>query len=446
MYLEEPEMRDWFSQLADCANAECQDGEIINLWLSAETTDFVRFNRGKVRQPGSVTQRELNVTLVQGARHATFELGLSGDAASDRTRLQSTVAELRTMIGHLPEDPHLMLASDGESFEDLTESLLPESSEVVSEVCKAAEGYDFVGLYAAGDIHRAYASTSGIRRYFHSRNFNLDWSLYASGDKAVKTSYAGTAWDRKTFEERMDLAKKQVPILNRPAKELPPGSYRTYLAPSAVNEILGLLGWNALSLKAHRTKQTALLPMLEDDATLSPHFSLSEDMSQAIAPRFIPSGHTLPERVPMIQEGRLVGALSSPRSAREYDVSPNACPGEQPQAISIAPGNLASDDTLAQLGTGIYVSNLWYLNWSDETAGRITGMTRFATLWVENGEIVAPLNVMRFDDTIYRIFGTELEDLSAKASFFLDPSTYFRRATGASQVPGILLSDFKLTL
>ena len=39
----------------------------------------------------------------------------------------------------------------------------------------------------------------------------------------------------------------------------------------------------------------------------------------------------------------------------------------------------------AQLDTGIYVNNLWYLNYSDRPAGRITGMTRFATLWVEEG-------------------------------------------------------------
>ena len=35
-------------------------------------------------------------------------------------------------------------------------------------------------------------------------------------------------------------------------------------------------------------------------------------------------------------------------------------------------------------------------------------MTRFATFWVENGEIVAPVPVMRFDDTFPRMFGEGL--------------------------------------
>ncbi len=39
-------------------------------------------------------------------------------------------------------------------------------------------------------------------------------------------------------------------------------------------------------------------------------------------------------------------------------------------------------------------------------------MTRFATFWVEGGRIVAPVNVMRWDDTLYRMLGENLEALT----------------------------------
>ena len=45
----------------------------------------------------------------------------------------------------------------------------------------------------------------------------------------------------------------------------------------------------------------------------------------------------------------------------------------------------------SKLGRGVYIANLWYLNWSDRTACRMTGMTRFATFWVQDGEVQAPL-------------------------------------------------------
>ena len=107
---------------------------------------------------------------------------------------------------------------------------------------------------------------------------------------------------------------------------------------------------------------------------------------------------------------------------------------------------MATRDVLAALDTGIYVNNVWYLNYSDRTSSRITGMTRFATLWVENGAIRAPLNVMRFDETIYRMFGDNLLALTNEREFLMDSSTYRRRSTASSRVPGALVRQFAFTL
>jgi predicted Zn-dependent protease len=101
---------------------------------------------------------------------------------------------------------------------------------------------------------------------------------------------------------------------------------------------------------------------------------------------------------------------------------------------------------LPQLDTGVYINNLWYLNYSDRAACRMTGMTRFATFWVEGGSIQAPLSVMRFDESIYRMLGDHLLGLTAERDFILDPSTYYQRSTGSSRLPGALVEDFNFTL
>ena len=66
---------------------------------------------------------------------------------------------------------------------------------------------------------------------------------------------------------------------------------------------------------------------------------------------------------------------------------------------------------LDALGTGLYIGNLWYLNYSDHPNGRVTGMTRFSTLWVEGGRAVAPAEVMRFDDTLFHLLGLDPHQL-----------------------------------
>ena len=75
-------------------------------------------------------------------------------------------------------------------------------------------------------------------------------------------------------------------------------------------------------------------------------------------------------------------------------------------------GELDEQHVLQQLCTWLYIGNLWYGNFSDLPAARLTGMTRFATFWVEDGQIQAPVNTMRFDDSLFDFLGPHLEALT----------------------------------
>lgn len=114
--------------------------------------------------------------------------------------------------------------------------------------------------------------------------------------------------------------------------------------------------------------------------------------------------------------------------------------------MEILPGTLRREDILKELGTGLYLSNLHYLNWSDRLNARITGMTRYACFWVENGEIVAPIEDLRFDESLYDCLGANLLNITDFEE--VDPmvSTYESRAFGGKKVPGMLIKDFKFTL
>jgi predicted Zn-dependent protease len=137
----------------------------------------------------------------------------------------------------------------------------------------------------------------------------------------------------------------------------------------------------------------------------------------------------------------------SPRSAKEYRLQTNgASGGEAPESLDLAAGALPERDVLAALDSGLYISNLWYLNFSDRPAGRITGMTRFATFRVEGGRIVAPVAPMRFDESVYRLLGDALVDLTRERELLPDASTYGERQTSSSRLPGALVSALRFTL
>jgi predicted Zn-dependent protease len=259
--------------------------------------------------------------------------------------------------------------------------------------------------------------------------------------------YAGFVWDPAEFAHKVETAAAQLAVLAQPARTISPGQYRVYLAPTALSDIVGLLGWGGFGLKDHRTKQTVLLKMIEEGVRLHPTVTVRENTREGVASNFQEAGFIKPAQVTLIEGGVLRDCLVSPRSAKEYGVPTNgAGGGEMPEALDMSGGQVPMDEVLQHLGTGVYINNVWYLNYSDRTACRITGMTRFATFWVENGIIQAPLNVMRFDETLYRMLGENLIGLTRERDLQLDPGTYGGRSTSSSRMPGALVRDFTFTL
>jgi hypothetical protein len=76
----------------------------------------------------------------------------------------------------------------------------------------------------------------------------------------------------------------------------------------------------------------------------------------------------------------------------------------------------------------------------------MTGMTRFACFSVEGGELVAPIGVMRFDDSFLRMFGPGLVTLTANAEPSPDASTYTGRTLASVTAPGAIVEGFRFTL
>jgi hypothetical protein len=187
--------------------------------------------------------------------------------------------------------------------------------------------------------------------------------------------------------------------------------------------------------------------MMKGEKKLSTIVSFTEDLTNGISPKFHSDGFIKPDKTELITNGEYKSSLISPRSALEYSVNHNAAEYyESPVSIDLKEGNIPSENVLESLKDGIYISNLWYLNFSDLNNGRVTGLTRFGCFKVINGEYQGPINTMRFDETVYNIFGDKLVGLTNNKQLLIDSSTYEERSTHSSTVPGAIVEDFKMTL
>jgi predicted Zn-dependent protease len=419
----------------------------ITLYLAAEDSHFIRFNRAAVRQATHVRQCNATLAVVQGARRIESTLSLTGQVDADLATLLAERAALLAQLPDVPEDPYLLLPDEVSGSHRHETGALPSPEALVLAVTSAAKGLDLVGFYAGGPVVRAFADSRGQRHWHHVESFHIDWCLYQQADKAVKTSYAGTHWDPAEFARRVALGAQRLPLLAQPPRSLSPGAYRAYFTPIAMAELLGTLGWGGFGAQARHTGTSSLSRLAHRDAQLSPLVQLSEDTQHSIAPAFTAEGFAKQPSVSLVEAGRATGTLNSPRSARQYGLPANGAGAQEfPEALRLAPGTLREADALGTLDTGLYVSNLWYLNYSDRVACRMTGMTRFACFWVEGGKLAAPLAVMRFDDSFLRMFGEGLVAFTDRAELIPENGTYKERQLTSTTTPGALVEGWRLTL
>ncbi|MFS2093543.1 TldD/PmbA family protein [Pseudomonas sp. Pseusp11] len=437
---------DSFKALVDWLRDALRTPEQFTLSYAAESSAFVRFNHAKVRQAGQVQQASIGFKLIDDGRHADLDITLSGDPEVDLQRLAEGLQQLRETLPLLPQDPYLLLNHDDWQSNNVQDHPLPDTEQVVAEITQAGEGLDLVGFYAAGPISRGFASSSGAFGWHQANSFNFDFSLFHENGQAVKASYAGHDWNSEGFARRFQQAREQLAFLGRPTRTLAPGQYRAYLAPAALEEIMGMLSWGGFSAQSIASKSSPLQKLYGGDSSFSPLVSLDEKVSGSLSPAFSGEGYPRSD-LRLIVEGKAGEQLVGSRSAAEYGLTANgAGGGEAPSALNMAAGALPDAEILKQLGTGLYISNLWYLNYSDQPAARLTGMTRFATFWVENGEIQAPVSTMRFDDSAYSLLGSQLEALTEERELMLSASTYSQRNTSSALLPGALVSRLTLTL
>lgn len=440
-------MRSAFDRSVDLALATLQPGEDATLWYAAERGSFCRFNHGRVRQVGDVDQAELRIRLISGRRHASATIDLCG-GDDDRDRVAAAIERLRGLLRQLPEDPYLLWHEEGGlQIDDDTDAPAPDAHAAVAMAVAAAGDVDLVGILASGFIARGFASSRGSRCWQCRTNVHFDFSLYLRGDKAVKGSVAGPDWASVDLVGAFAEARTRLALLALPEIQLPRGAYRAWMEPAAFSEILSLMAWEGYSGAALQARSSPLLRLAEGTSRLDPRVTIAEAHSEGLAPRFSEDGFLRPERTVLIDAGRYAASLVAPRTAAEHGLPmTGSSEDEGPESMSMTPGDIPTAEALARIGDGVWIGNLWYLNWSDRAAGRMTGMTRFATFAIRGGEIAGPMSVMRFDDSLYRMLGDGLVGLGDRAQFLPDAGTYGRRSTSSVRCPAALIDDFSFTL
>ena len=440
-------MNKYYTKLNNFLFSIMNKNEIIITNIIGENSQFIRFNNSKVRQTGLIDDMSFSMILIYNNRKTSISMTLTGMKEKDKLIISSYLEKLRNNISSMPEDPFIVMPKLSDSSKEVYSGALLDNKKSVDNLLPVMQGVDLTGIWASGRIFSGNANSLGLEHWFETETYGLDYSLITPSKKMVKACYAGTKWNQDEYENFIVGSKKKLELMYKAPVKIDPGDYRTYIAPDGVSDLLSMLSWGGISEASIQQGDSSLIKLKNLESKLSPCFTLSEDFSNGMVPRFNGMGEVAPEKLPLIVAGTLKNTLVNSRTEKEYNIPTNyASSDEGLRSPIMSSGGLNENEVLSNIDKGVYLSNLHYLNWSDRIGGRITGMTRYACFWVENGEIVAPIDNMRFDDTIYNIFGDNLEESTNKLHLVPNVGTYDGRSLGGTYCPGIMLSSFSLTL
>jgi predicted Zn-dependent protease len=190
-----------------------------------------------------------------------------------------------------------------------------------------------------------------------------------------------------------------------PAVEAQHGTCRVLLKPQAANALIATYGYAALGANAYATGRSGVSGRLGQQIA-SELITLVDDGTDADG---LPSGFdaegNVRRRTTLIERGVLTGVVSDRRRAGLTGGVPtgHAVPdgwrfgGDPvPSHLLLEPGDATEDELLAGVGSGLVVNRLDYLRVLHPKETLVTGTTRDATYWAEDGKLVGWHPQLRF--------------------------------------------------
>ena len=429
-----------------------QEGEDLTIYMEGENSQYFRFNDSKIRQTGIIEDYNVTLSLYHGKKSLQATTTVSSDIDYSVKNLISEIDGLRAPLSLIPENNFTAFPQKFDSLEVYREGDLPDREGILDGLMDIIDSDNLTGVWTSGKIFRASSTSKGTHHWFEKDSFIFDFSLIDAKENMVKILYPGSDWNKDDFIAAFDDASKRLQLMDKPKLELKPGKYRVWFEPHAVADFVDMLNWNGVSEASLRNGSSCLLKMRKDNVRLSEKFSLDESFDRKSTASFN-SRSEVSGNVSLIKHGILENTLINSKTALEYGLTSNYAEdvnswgmGEYLRAPFMHGGDIKLDERLEKLGMGIFISNIHYLNWSDNLGGRITGLTRYACYWVEDGKMIAPIKTMRFDDSFYNFFGNNLEGVGENVLSRPVIETYDGRNPGETTCPGILVNDFELTL
>jgi predicted Zn-dependent protease len=186
--------------------------------------------------------------------------------------------------------------------------------------------------------------------------------------------------------------------------ELAPGSYEVVLEAKAVAALLLFPAWLGFNGKAHAEGTSfAHVGELQFDERVTLWDDATDPRSLG---RPYDAEGTPKRRVDLVTAGVTVGLVHDRRSATLAGVESTGSSlgqesfGGYPGDLFMEAGDESIDELIAGVERGLLVTDFWYNRILDPKTQVVTGLTRNGLFLIEGGEVVAPVQNLRYTQSV----------------------------------------------
>ncbi|MCX6084727.1 MAG: TldD/PmbA family protein [Caldiserica bacterium] len=306
------------------------------------------------------------------------------------------------------------------------------------------EGLRAAGTYQVQSSELAVVSSMGVAAYHQ---------YTVAGLKAVVMGDDSSGYGRMSSADVADIDPEAVgeqavrtAVETRHPAEVEPGAFEVVLSPFAVEELMGMLAYLALSARSVE-QHTCFLEGHESEQIASPIVSLYDDGLD-------PAGMPIPfdfegmpkRRVDFLTEGKggnvvydSYYAAKMGRATTGHSLQQPNDIGPYPLNIFMGAGDSSEGDMVSHVERGIYVTRFWYANPVEPRRAVVTGTTRDGTYLIENGRKTHGVRNLRFTQGLVDMLAHTVEisrNRAVLASSF---------GIGAMVLPSIRAEGFQFT-
>jgi len=307
-------------------------------------------------------------------------------------------------------------------------------------------GITLAGALSTGAADVAVANTLGVRAY--QALTAADLNIVAHTDDSSGYAFGlHRDFGRLDLDALADRAMAKC-AASRGPRDIAPGRYTVVLEPPAAGELLEWMGYIGLGAKTVE-EETSFMAGRFGQPITGERLTILDDPTD-------PDGLAMPfdfegvpkQRVMLIERGvaRAVvhDSLSAGKAGTEstgHGMTPGAGTGPMPLNLQMAAGDTPMADLVSRVERGLLVTRFHYVNgYLDTRHAQMTGMTRDATFWIEDGRVRHPVKNLRFTEEVLEAF-RRIEAVSAERW----PVAASWGEIGALVAPALLIRDFSFT-